>query len=58
MPAEKLEVVASGGTPGVGLRGMRERLRQLNGDLQVRSDGNGTKVEARLPITSTTTVAA
>jgi signal transduction histidine kinase len=58
MAAEKLEVVASGGTPGVGLRGMRERLRQLNGDLQVRSDGSGTKVEARLPISSTTTVAA
>jgi signal transduction histidine kinase len=56
--AEKVDAMASGGTPGVGIRGMRERLRQLNGDLQVRSDGTGTRVEARLPIPAATKVAA
>jgi signal transduction histidine kinase len=56
--ADKLEAMAAGGTPGVGIRGMRERLRQLNGDLQVRSDGNGTKIEARLPTAATATAAA
>ena len=29
---EKCEEVASGGTPGVGIRGMRERIRQLGGE--------------------------
>src|ERR1700727_2326992 len=29
IPAEKQEEMASHGTPGVGMRGMRERLRQL-----------------------------
>jgi signal transduction histidine kinase len=56
--AEKVDAMASGGTPGVGIRGMRERLRQLNGDLQVRSDGTGTRVEARLPIPTASNVAA
>jgi signal transduction histidine kinase len=38
-------------TPGVGVRGMRERLRQLGGTLDIRSDGEGkgTLVTARLP---------
>jgi signal transduction histidine kinase len=35
---------------GVGLRGMRERLRQLGGTLQVQSDGHGTRVTAVLPV--------
>ena len=38
----------SGGTPGVGIRGMGERLRQLGGALQINSNGSGTIVEARL----------
>ena len=38
-------------TPGVGVRGMRERLKQLGGTLEIRSDGEGkgTVVVARLP---------
>jgi signal transduction histidine kinase len=40
----------SPGTPGVGLRGMRERLRQLGGSLEIDSDGKGTVVVARLPV--------
>jgi PAS domain S-box-containing protein len=34
---------------GVGLAGMRERLRQLGGRLEIQSDGSGTRLEAVLP---------
>jgi PAS domain S-box-containing protein len=38
---------------GVGIQGMRERLRQLNGHLEIVSFPDGTQVSARLPLTST-----
>lgn len=41
--------VASGQT-GVGLRGMRERLRLLGGTLQLHSDKFGTRVTAVVPV--------
>jgi signal transduction histidine kinase len=50
IPPEKKEQMASSGAPGVGIRGMRERLRQLGGTLEIRSNGNGTVIEVRLPI--------
>jgi len=36
----------------VGIRGLRERLRQLGGTLEIASDGHakGTVVVARLPV--------
>jgi len=45
--------VESGGAVGVGIRGMRERVRQLGGNLEIGSDGvgHGTRVVARLPAT-------
>jgi PAS domain S-box-containing protein len=45
---------------GVGIRGMRERVRQLGGTLQITSsvDGMGTTVIARFPITQTSKSAA
>jgi len=49
MPPEKLNEISSAGTPGVGIRGMRERLRQLGGTLEIRSTKKGTTVETRLP---------
>jgi signal transduction histidine kinase len=58
MTPEKQVELASTGTPGVGIRGMRERLRQLGGNLEVRSDGKGTVVVAHLPVTSVSTTAA
>ena len=49
IPVEKLEEMASSGTPGVGIRGMRERLRQLGGTLEMQSNSSGTTVTIRLP---------
>jgi two-component system, NarL family, sensor kinase len=49
IPPEKQEAVNSSGDVGVGFRGMRERIRQLGGSLQIKSDGGGTTVAATLP---------
>jgi signal transduction histidine kinase len=38
------------GRTGVGFRGMRERLRQFGGDLNIQSDNSGTTVNARIPL--------
>jgi PAS domain S-box-containing protein len=50
IPLDKRFDLNSPATLGVGFRGMRERIRQLGGTLQVHSNGNGTNVEATLPI--------
>jgi PAS domain S-box-containing protein len=50
MEPTKLSKVSSGLGSGVGLRGMRERLRQLGGSMEVRSNGKGTTVVASIPI--------
>jgi len=52
---ETLLNIASGATAGVGLRGMRERVRQLGGNVEVRSNGKGTTVIARVPFTESPT---
>jgi two-component system NarL family sensor kinase len=52
---EKQSALSSSGRTGVGFRGMRERLRQLGGVLDIRSDGRGTVVSATLPIRNTAT---
>jgi signal transduction histidine kinase len=49
IPPEKRQVMDSEGTAGVGFRGMRERLRQLGGSLEINSNDTGTVVVARLP---------
>lgn len=41
---------SSGGQLGVGIRGMRERVRQLGGWLQIRSQPSGTKILVTLPV--------
>jgi signal transduction histidine kinase len=54
IPPEKQYQMASAGAPGVGIRGMRERLRQLGGSLDINSNGTGTVVTVWLPIAEAT----
>ena len=42
----------SGGGAGIGLAGMRERLRELGGRLEVESGANGTMIRAVIPISA------
>jgi PAS domain S-box-containing protein len=46
--------VASGESPGVGLRGMRERVKQIGGTLGIHSSGNGACVLVALPLAEET----
>jgi two-component system, NarL family, sensor kinase len=57
IPPEKREAMASGGTPGIGIRGMRERMRQLGGDLLINCNGAGTVILARLPVVESSSMA-
>ena len=50
IPPEKCAEMEATGNVGVGIRGMRERLRQLGGALEISSTANGTLVSARLPV--------
>ena len=49
IPSEHLAEIRSGGG-GMGIRGMQERLRRLEGTMTIESDGSGTRVVASLPI--------
>jgi len=49
IPPERQFEMESMGIPGVGIRGMRERLRQLGGTLDIQSNGKGTLIVAHLP---------
>lgn len=53
IPAEKLDRMTSVGTPGVGITGMKERVRQLGGTLEINSGSTGTRIVACLPISAT-----
>ena len=37
-------------TPGVGIRGIQERVRQLGGEMQIRSSNPGTTIECEFPL--------
>jgi len=50
IPPKKQKAMDSGGTAGVGIRGMRERARQLGGTLEINSGSQGTVIIARLPV--------
>lgn len=47
---EALHTILEGGS-GVGICGMRERLRQFGGELQIESSERGTRVFVTIPIT-------
>ena len=49
IPMDKRIALESSVQTGVGLRGMRERMRRLGGTLEIHSDGKGTRVTASLP---------
>jgi PAS domain S-box-containing protein len=49
IPAEKLVEIQTKGS-GVGIRGMRERLRQFQGELTVESSGQGTTLRVIIPV--------
>jgi signal transduction histidine kinase len=46
------EFKRTGGGAGIGLAGMRERLRELGGHLEVESDQHGTLVRALIPVST------
>ena len=46
IPLEKRSAFNASARTGVGLRGMRERLRLLGGTLHIQSNGRGTRVTA------------
>jgi len=46
------------GPVGVGLRGMRERVAQLGGTLEIESEGNGVTIRAMFPTAKSSTVSA
>jgi two-component system NarL family sensor kinase len=39
---------------GVGISGMRERVRQVGGRLEIKSGPHGTRITATLPVTKAT----
>jgi signal transduction histidine kinase len=49
--AETLDNPKTSGGLGIGITGMRERVRQLGGNLQIISDEAGTLVRAEFPVT-------
>jgi signal transduction histidine kinase len=51
IPAETLANFESNGVQlGVGLSGMRERVRELGGKLKIKSDGAGTEIIVEMPL--------
>jgi signal transduction histidine kinase len=54
IPLEKQSAFWASGHMGVGLRGMRERLRRLGGTLQLQANSQGTRVTAILPVVRVT----
>jgi signal transduction histidine kinase len=49
IPADKLAEIQLKGT-GVGIRGMRERVAQFQGEMKIESGAAGTKILVSLPL--------
>jgi len=58
IPPHKLSLQQENDTVGVGLMGMRERLRQLGGQLEIESDEGGTEVRVTVPLSGTVSTVA
>lgn len=55
MPQELLRTFRTNGAGlGVGLSGMRERVRELNGELEIQSNSSGTVISVILPLLART----
>ena len=52
IPRKMQSKISSGQRCGVGLSGMRERIRQLGGRLEIASNSRGTRITAVLPISA------
>ena len=44
--------IASFGAAGVGLRGMRERIKDFGGNLEIASGEKGTQIRVSIPLTA------
>ncbi len=58
IPLDNRVSMLVGNNHGVGLSGMRERVRELGGTLDIQSNGNGTTVTASLPVGNMAVVGA
>ena len=47
--AETISQIASARVSGIGLRGIRQRLEEFGGSLEIASNGNGTKIRMMFP---------
>ena len=52
-PAEISSICSTPVRPGVGIQGMRERVRQLGGQFDIHSESEGTAVTVVLPLQAT-----
>lgn len=52
IPPDMLTRLAGAGEAGVGLRGMRERVKDFGGDLNIESSAKGTVVRVTVPVTA------
>jgi PAS domain S-box-containing protein len=50
IPAERLTVIGSLGSSGLGLRGVQQRVKAFGGKLEISSNASGTVVRANIPI--------
>lgn len=57
MSPDRLNQVRSGGS-GVGIRGMRERILQFQGSMQIGSDSTGTRISVVIPVPADDNMAA
>jgi two-component system NarL family sensor kinase len=52
--AERLAAVAGAGAAGVGLHGMRERVKGFGAELEIVSNENGTLIQVVVPLGAST----